>query len=199
MMMKRLSIITLIAAQLISFGCASAFADELNNANKAIEAAKQKTKASGSPYGDQSMPNTRLTYTDSMNLEVLGRGMLWSVAFEKGVSANVSVGLGIGTVGVTSRTDQAVIVPMYMNYYFMNSGNSPFGTVGVNIVTNNNKVKGGIADQSDVEFGSSSVHPTFGLGYEFRTDGGFLFRVAGYGIAASNFKPWFGGTFGFAF
>jgi hypothetical protein len=145
------------------------------------------------------MPNTRLTYSDSMNLEILGRGMLWSLSFEKVVSANVSVGLGLGTVKVMPMDTQAVVVPMYMNYYFMNSGNSPFGTVGVNIVTNNSKVKTGKADVSDVEFGTSSVHPTIGLGYEMRTDGGFLFRVAAYGIVADNFSPWFGGTFGFAF
>jgi ABC-type phosphate/phosphonate transport system permease subunit len=71
-MMTRLSVLVIAAL----LGSTSVFADELNNANKAIEAAKQKTKTNDSPYGDQSMPNTRLTYSNSMNLKILSRDML---------------------------------------------------------------------------------------------------------------------------
>lgn len=181
-------------------------APEMNNANRAIEAAKAKTKASGSPYGEMSSPNTRQTYPSVMTLEILGRGMLWSVGFDQALSGDMSAGFGIGSVGTTIRgsstsaSQQAWIVPVYFNYYFMPHANSIYATGGVNLVTNNNKVKALDAETSGVEFGSSSVAPTFGLGWESRGDNGFLFRLAGYGILSnSKVAPWVGFTFGFAF
>lgn len=181
-------------------------ADELNPANQAIEAAKAKTRASGSPYGDQTLPNTRLTYPGALSIEFLGRTGLWSVNYDMTFQDQISAGFGIGSVGVGGNSasgstidTQAWMIPVYMNYYFAKSGSTFFGTLGATLVTNNNKVKNGEAETSDIEFGSSSVIPNFGAGYEMRTDNGFLFRVAGYGLIADNFSPWFGASFGFAF
>jgi len=185
----------------LSFG-----ADEMTPANRAIEDAKAKTRASGSPYGAQTSPNTRLTYPSAMVLELLGRGLLWSASFDQAMNEDMSVGVGIGSVNTVlsgstiSAHQQAWMVPVYVNYYFAPSARSIFATGGINIVTNNRDVQNQDAETSNVEFGFNSVIPTLGVGFESRGDNGFLFRGTAYGLYSDHqIFPWFGFSFGYAF
>lgn len=148
-------------------------------------------------------PNTRVTYPTGISAEILGRGPLWSVNFEQVVSEDFAVGFGYGQVGTeqngndTGRT--ANLLPVFMNYYLKKSGNSVFITGGANVVLNSKKVKNDSASVSGLDFPNDAILPTFGFGYESRTDTGFFFRATGYLLAGDSVAPWMGFTFGHAF
>jgi len=46
---------------------------------------------------------------------------------------------------------------------------------------------------------SSSVVPGVGVGYENRSDAGYLFRVTGYALIGEKVIPWGGFSFGYSF
>lgn len=147
--------------------------------------------------------HTRVTYPSAVSAEILGRAMLYSFAFDQVVSDELAAGVGIGavplqTVGGMDLNQSTGVVPIYVNYYFQREQNSPFATFGADVLLSSS-AKGRKSTYGDVEFSSSSVIPTFGLGFESRTDRGFLFRVAGYGLAAKKLSPWLGFSFGYAF
>jgi hypothetical protein len=148
-------------------------------------------------YEKGSAPNTRATYPSAFSVELLGRGMLYSINFDQVVDEDVAAGFGFGSVG-TETGPNAVMVPAYMNYYFQPTANSLYATAGVNLVINSNNVEDLQASTGGIVFPRSTVMPQFGLGYENRGDNGFLFRVAAYGILAKEIRGWMGFTFGFA-
>lgn len=149
--------------------------------------------------------HTRVTYPSAVSAEILGRSALYTIAFDQVVNDWIAAGVGIGTVStVLPNTDTdagrtATFVPVYMNYYFMKEGGSPYVTGGVTLITNHSSVKGLETSTGGLEIPSSTIMPTFGGGYENRGDNGFLFRVTGYLLAGKSMTPWVGFTFGYAF
>lgn len=150
--------------------------------------------------------HTRATYPDAMNIEILGRGMLWSATYDRVVSDELAAGFGFGAVGtkpIAGRTTSSAasevvsMVPVYMNYYFMQDAGSVYATGGANVLLNNVDTRK--SKLSNLEFNDTQVVPTFGVGYENRTEAGFLVRATVYGLASENVTAWFGFTFGYAF
>ena len=80
----------------------------------------------------------------------------------------------------------------------MHEAGSVYATAGVDVAANVSDVKYTESTIGGVKFSSSPVLPVFGIGYENRTDTGFLFRVAGYGIVGKKLAPWLGFQFGVA-
>jgi hypothetical protein len=152
-----------------------------------------------------SAAHTRVTYPSVVSVEMLGRAMLWSINYDQVLNDNLSVGAGYGSVSTFLRgtdTDagkSATFIPAYMNYYFIQDGNSPFVTAGVTLITNHASVKNFDTATGGLELPTSSVMPTFGGGFESRSDNQFLFRAAGYLIAGRRIAPWLGFSFGYAF
>lgn len=153
-----------------------------------------------------SAPHTRVTYPTAISVEMLGRGVMYSVMFDQVLNDDMAAGFGFGSVateleaaGVTTDGETAKMIPAYFNYYFSRAAGSLYGTVGVNVILNKSKVKGWDATTSDLTFPKDSVMPTFGIGYENRGDNGFLFRAAAYGIVGKDVTPWLGFSFGYAF
>ena len=157
--------------------------------------------------------NTRVTYPSALSVEVLGRGMLGSVNFDEVVSDEFAAGFGLGVTG-TQFVDSALesnrgitVLPIYANYYFMPQAGSLYLTAGADVVLNKGDTRSvtGLplraSSPGSVPFArnGSAILPTFGLGYERRTDNGFLFRMAAYGIVGDSIKPWFGASFGLCF
>ena len=149
--------------------------------------------------------HTRVTYPGAFSIELLGRAMMYSVNYDQVLNDNLAVGVGIGsaatmTHGTEIDTDKdAVLVPAYVNYYFIKDAGSPFMTAGFDLVTNHSSVKGFETKTGNLEIGSSSVMPTIGGGYENRGDNGFLFRGAAYFIAGKKLTPWIGFSIGYGF
>lgn len=149
--------------------------------------------------------HTRVTYPSAVSVEILGRSMLYTVAYDQVLNDDLAVGVGLGTVSLNFRgtdTDagkSATMIPVYMNYYFMKEGGSPFLTGGVTLITNHSSVKNLETTTGGLEIPSSNVMPTFGGGYENRGDNGFLFRIAAYAVAGRSLTPWMGFSFGYSF
>jgi hypothetical protein len=149
--------------------------------------------------------HTRVTYPNAISLEVFGRGLLYGLSYDRVLSDDLVVGLSYGHTPLDdlNGNDANVgtsLIPVYLNYYFSRSAGSLFMTAGVTVVTSTDEAKDHKTGYGGVEFGSSRpVLPTFGVGFEERSDANFLFRVTGYGIVGRKLAPWFGISLGYAF
>lgn len=146
---------------------------------------------------------TRPTNPNAVSLEVLGKSFLYSVNYDRAVSDDFFAGLGIGSVTLnnsdgTSSGRSAVMVPIYAGYYFIEDKGSPYVEIGAEAVMSGG-VQGLKTTVGGMQFPSNPVLPFFGVGWETRTDSGFLFRVTGYGVLGQSLTPWFGASFGYAF
>jgi hypothetical protein len=139
--------------------------------------------------------NVRATNPQALSLEVLGRGLWYSVDFDYALGEDAVAGLGLGTI--SAGGDTATTIPAYLSYYFAREAGSLFATAGATVLTRN--FNGRTTSAADLEFSSSPVLPTFGAGYEYRSDAGLMFRLTGYGIVAKSVKPWVGFAFGYSF
>lgn len=147
--------------------------------------------------------HTRVTNPNAFSLEVLGRGGLYSVNFDRVLTDEFVAGIGYGsltgrsTVGTSQETVKATVIPLYVNYYFQRSAGSVFATAGMSMVRFD-------GSRFDAKLGNyaledNGIVPGFGVGYENRGDYGFLFRITGYAFITENITPWLGFTFGYAF
>ena len=83
--------------------------------------------------------HTRVTNPNSLGVEVLGRGLMYSVFYDRVATDDLVAGIGWGgvslqTVGGVSVNATVGTVPVYANYYFTRDGNSLFATGGVTIL-----------------------------------------------------------------
>ena len=148
--------------------------------------------------------HTRVTNPNAINIEFLGRGMLYSIAYDRIVNNDIVAGVGFGSTSMRNQdgTDPGVstiLIPIYASYYFARDQGSFYATVGADIVSNSASLNGLKSTFGGITFNSNAVLPTFGLGYENRSDSGFLFRATAYGIYASSINPWGGLTLGYCF
>jgi hypothetical protein len=148
--------------------------------------------------------HTRVTNPNALSVEFLGRGLMYSVDFDRVVNDDIVAGVGIGSTSMRNQdgTDPGVstlLIPVYASYYFMRDQGSLYLTVGADIVSNSSAVNGLKTTYGNMTMNSNAVLPTFGLGYENRSDAGFIFRIAAYGIYASSLNPWGGLTLGYCF
>ena len=150
--------------------------------------------------------HTRVTYPNAVGIEVLGRTQLWSLFYDRVLSDDLSAGFGYGSakLDTAAGTDSGLSanqVTVYGNYYLTRQAESVFLTGGANVVTNGSSVKslGLQTSPGAVKIKSSTVFPVLGVGFESRSDAGFLFRAAGYAIVSGDIHPWVGFSFGLAF
>jgi hypothetical protein len=141
--------------------------------------------------------DTRATNPDALSLEVLGRGALWSVDYDRVLDEHLAAGLGLGTVSLKNGAGNATMIPAYVNYYLAPEQGSLFLTAGVTLATG---AKNSEINTGGFEIGDTPFFGTFGIGYENRSDAGYLVRLAAYGMVTDqNVKPWGGISFGKSF
>jgi len=148
--------------------------------------------------------HTRVTNPNAFSAEFGGRGLLYSVGFDRVLNDNLVAGIAYGSVSLNNSQGlsadlSASMLPMYVNYYLTQDAGSFFATVGVNLILNASNAAGYTASVNSLEFSSSPLMPTFGIGYEYRSDAGFLARLAAYGMVNKNFVPWGGISFGYSY
>jgi hypothetical protein len=143
----------------------------------------------------------------------LGRAGIYSANFDYSIASQIAVGAGFSYIpgssdsfdtgfgpSTTVTTPSVTLVPVYANFYLGGGNHRLFGTVGTTYVT----LSGGGSDEGEDYFGDSGSTSGFlflpGAGYEYRGDGGFLFRLTGYYlIAGAGNTPWGGLSLGFTF
>ena len=149
--------------------------------------------------------NVRATNPNTASVEILGRAFLYSVNYDRAMGEDMAAGFGIGSSATkTQITHQdahqsATFLPIYMNYYFEREAGSLFLTGGVVLITNHSDVESFETATGNYRFSSSPVVPQAGLGYENRSDAGFLFRLTGYATVGQVISGWAGFTFGYSF
>lgn len=142
--------------------------------------------------------HTRVTNPSALGVEVLGRGLLYSIYFDHVLSDELAAGFGFGTATLNGGGN-AILLPVYASYYFMREQGSIFVTAGAAVATNAGDAAGKASTVGALTFSSSPVVPNFGIGYENRAESGFLFRFTAYGMIAQQFSPWAGFSFGYSF
>ncbi len=150
------------------------------------------TMATSSLAGEQ----TRLSNPNAFGVELLGRGLVYSVFYDRVMSDVTAAGFGIGSVS-TSQGNSTFVIPAYFNYYLAKNESSVFLTGGASIITNTAQVGGDTTTVGSLKFPSTFVVPQAGVGFEDRSDAGFLFRVTGYAMLGSSVTFWAGFSFGY--
>ena len=147
---------------------------------------------------------------NAIAIEFLGRGLLYSVSYDRMLGRNVSLGAGYAYANfnmdlAASSSIEVMVIPIYSNIYFLTRRHRPFVTAGINItqftaiseletkaVTNSKGL--GDAIPIDLKAGVSITVPAphIGGGYEYRNPNGILARLTLYGHAYGTFIPWLG-------
>ncbi len=155
--------------------------------------------SSSKAWGDG---NTRVTNPNALSFELVGRGLLYSFAYDRVLNERLAAGVGVGSVSTTSVggvSVSATVIPVYVNFYFSESAGSLFVTAGAALVASASTLANLTSSAGSLQFSSSPILPEAGLGYEYRSDPGYLFRIAAYGILGNSLIPWGGISFGYSF
>lgn len=135
---------------------------------------------------------TRATYSTVMGVEALGKAASYNLFVDRMLDDDLAAGVGYGGGPVP-------MVPVYANYYLGSEQGSLYLTAAAALVLNADEVRGRTTSAGDWLI-TDTVIPEFGVGYENRSDQGFLFRATGYAAyVGSKFKPWAGVSFGYGF
>lgn len=147
--------------------------------------------------------NTRATYPNAAVLEVGGRGIFYSLGFDRVLNDHLAAGIGLGFIPTElpdhSAGSTVTEIPVYVNFYFSEAAGSLFLTAGATLIPNYSTVNGLSTSLGGLTYSSNPLQVTGGLGYEYRSDTGFLFRITGYAIYAKSWIPWGGFSLGYSF
>ncbi len=142
-----------------------------------------------------SRPISRATLPNDIGIELLGKAAIYSFSYQRMLVPAIGVEAGVGALGGGSASDNAVIVfvPVSAKLYLIPRDGSVYLTGGVVFVT-------GSADSGPFDESATDFYGQAGLGFEFRSGGGFLIRGTAYTLfAEGEFFIWPGLTAGYAF
>ncbi len=148
--------------------------------------------------------NTRVTYPNALSIEALGKGLLYALQYDRVISEQMGIGLGLGHVKTRlvpgANADVATsLLSAHFRFYFSQEAGSLYLVGGPTLVANGDAVKNRFAAVSALEFSDTPLLALAGVGYEYRSDAQFLMRITGYAIAGKNIIPLAGITLGYAF
>lgn len=131
---------------------------------------------------------------NGMSLELLGRGLLYSLNYDYLVTDSLALGAGVANYSFSSGSSSASawIIPVYANYYLTGGKHRWFATGGANVILASGSAGG------DDRVTGSGVAGVLGGGYEYKSDGGFLFRAAPYVFVGKASGAWLGVSFGYS-
>lgn len=139
---------------------------------------------------------------NSLSFELLGRGLLYSLNYDREVTPEIGVGFGlsfwkVGAHDADNKHYEATritIVPIYLDYYFYNNrGNRFYVNGGLDMISAK------FSDSAFTNDSDSGVYFVAGTGYEYRGDNGFLFRGTLYLFFAGDIHLWPGLSLGYSF
>jgi hypothetical protein len=147
-----------------------------------------------------------ITARNAFYVELLGNGLIYSVNYDRRLTGHVAGRVGVSfATAEDSEGDRATIgLAPVMGSYLFGEGNSHF-EAGLGMLLATASVDeidpGGGEDPFVGGDGGSTVFGTGVLGYRYqRPGGGFVFRAGLTPIfTTSDFVPWFGVSFGYAF
>jgi len=147
-------------------------------------------------FNGVAVAQTRVDLPNDCGCELLGRSLLYTFSYQRQINNPFAVEAGISAFGGGGDEESTMIIfiPIGAKVYFIPKNGSPFVAGGINFVT---------ATVDAGPFGEDSGSTTFGyagLGMEYRSPSGFIFRGTAYGlIAEGGFFIWPGLYIGYAF
>ena len=139
-------------------------------------------------FASFAQAQTRDSLPNDFGAELLGKAALYSFDYQRMVTPGL--GLQVGFAAIGSSDAVVAFLPVGAKAYLLNKNASPFVTGGIVLLT-------GSVDSGPVE---SATYGFGGVGFEFRSPGGFLFRTTMYGLfAGGEFLFWPGIGIGYAF
>jgi len=139
-------------------------------------------------------PLVRATMRNDVGIELLGKALAYSFSYQRMVSNSLGLEVGLGGFGGGSSSGSSTIVflPVSARFYLIPKDVTLYLTGGAVLVT---------ASTSSGPFDSATdFYGDVGLGFEFRSTGGFLFRGTAYVLFANGgYFIWPGVSFGYAF
>lgn len=143
------------------------------------------------PQND-AIAQSRMNLPNDFGIELLGKAAVYSFSYQHMLSNALGLQAGLSALGGGSDDENVTIlfIPAGAKLYFVPKDGSPFVTGGLVFLT-------GAYDWQDTE---STTYFYLGLGFEYRSNSGFLFRGSAYGlIFDGSFFIWPGLHVGYAF
>lgn len=140
-------------------------------------------------------PLVRSTLRNDVGIELLGKAALYSFSYQRMVATSLGLEVGLGAVGGGSGADNTLIVfvPVSAKLYLIPKDGTLYVTAGPVLAT-------AAADAGPFSDSATDFYGQVGLGFEFRSPGGFTFRGTAYGLFASgDYFIWPGLSVGYAF
>jgi hypothetical protein len=150
----------------------------------------------------------RKMYGDNfVGLELLGRGLAYSVNYDRALNKKISIGFGFTyyQMQILGISVDLGLLPVYANYYFT-SGDTHRAFLGAGATVayakaeaNNNfyrNLNDNSISASYARAEGSALYPNVALGYEFRMKPGFTTRLTSYAQYIETVLPWVGITLG---
>lgn len=138
---------------------------------------------------------------NAISIELLGRAGVYSLNYDHLISDTVGLGFGLSYYSLSARSTSGssasgsiFVVPTYFNYYLASGPSHVFLTAGLDLIV------ASVTFEDASYFRGSGVAPIIGVGYEYRSAGGFLFRIAlPYITFSDRVLLWGGVSLGAAF
>ncbi len=149
----------------------------------------------GTPALCAATAGSRLALPSDVSIELLGKSLLYTFSYQRMIGNNVGLEAGLSALGggTTDENTTVVFVPMGAKVYLFPKDGSLYVTGGLVLVTAS-------IDAGPFDDESSDTYSYLGLGMEYRSPGGLLFRGTAYGlIAGGGFFIWPGLAVGYAF
>ena len=130
----------------------------------------------------------------SITMELLGRAGLYSFNYDYLIQDNLALGAGLSTYSLSSGETRAStwVLPVYANYYFNQGEHRFFATGGLSLIS----VSGQTSESNQIK--GSGLGGTLGIGYEYKSRDGFLFRAAPYLMLGQASGGWIGVSLGYS-
>jgi len=137
---------------------------------------------------------SRAKLRHSTGVELLGNSLLYSFYYQYMMSQATGAEFGLAFYGSGDGDDSFFLafVPVGLKLYPVAKNGSPFLAVGGVLLTSS-------TDIGPFDDDASTIYGYLGPGFEYRSDGGFTFRFAAYGLLFDGgFLVWPGLTFGYS-
>jgi hypothetical protein len=140
----------------------------------------------------------RTALPNDLGIELLGRSLIYSFSYQRMVTPLIGLEVAVSGLGSGATSGEASETLLFGGaggrLYFMHKDASPFATAGVMLISASTDAGPFGSDHSTANYGYT------GLGFEFRSRAGLLFRGTAYGLMANGgYFIWPGLTVGYAF
>jgi hypothetical protein len=134
---------------------------------------------------------SRTLLKNDFGIEFLGKAVIYSFSYQRMVTPQVGLEVGLSALGGSGAA--VAFIPVGARYYVISKNHSPFITAGMTPVF-------GTIDTGPDNLSGWTKYGYVGPGFEFRSQGGFLFRATAYMLfSGGGYFFWPGLNVGYAF